>query len=80
MWQERLSEFVTLFIVVNPLAALPVFLAVTRGFDAAAHRQGHGLGNTALRIRESGGSYALDSAPGQGTSIVILCRLPEHPR
>ena len=39
MWQERLSEFVTLFIVVNPLAALPVFLAVTRGFDAAAQRK-----------------------------------------
>ena len=39
MWQERLSEFVTLFIVVNPVAALPVFLAVTRGFDAAAQRK-----------------------------------------
>ena len=39
MWQERLSEFVTLFIVVNPIAALPVFLAVTRGFDAAAQRK-----------------------------------------
>jgi multiple antibiotic resistance protein len=39
MWQERLSEFVTLFIVVNPIAALPVFLAVTSGFDAAAQRK-----------------------------------------
>ena len=39
MWQERLSELVTLFIVVNPVAALPVFLAVTRGFDAAAQRK-----------------------------------------
>lgn len=51
-----------------------------RGFDPAAHPQGHGLGNTAERIREIGGSYALDSSPGQGTSIVILCRLPEQPR
>jgi len=34
MWQERLSEFVTLFIVVNPISALPMFLGVTQGFDA----------------------------------------------
>lgn len=39
MWQERLSEFVTLLIVVNPVSALPVFLAVTAGFDAAKQRQ-----------------------------------------
>jgi multiple antibiotic resistance protein len=39
MWQERLSEFVTLFIVVNPIGTLPVFLAVTKGFDAAAQRR-----------------------------------------
>jgi signal transduction histidine kinase len=51
-----------------------------RGFDPDAHAQGHGLGNTAGRIREIGGTYALDSTPGRGTSIVIRCRLPEHPR
>lgn len=39
MWQERLSEFVTLFIVVNPISALPVFLAVTSGFDTANQRR-----------------------------------------
>ena len=39
MWQERLSEFVTLFIVVNPISALPVFLAVTQGFDVPARRR-----------------------------------------
>lgn len=39
MWQERLSEFVTLLIVVNPIGALPVFLAVASGFDAAAQRR-----------------------------------------
>ena len=38
MWQERLSEFVTLFIVVNPISALPMFLAVTAGFDTAKQR------------------------------------------
>ena len=39
MWQERLSEFVTLFIVVNPISALPVFLGVTQGFDASTRRR-----------------------------------------
>ena len=39
MWQERLNEFLTLFIVVNPISALPVFLAVTAGFDAATQRR-----------------------------------------
>ena len=39
MWQERLSEFVTLFIVVNPIGALSVFIALTKGFDAAAQRK-----------------------------------------
>ena len=51
-----------------------------RGFDPAARPQGHGLGNTAARVREIGGSYDLDSAPGRGTSIMIVCPLPEHPR
>ena len=39
MWQERISEFVTLFIVVNPISVLPVFIAVTGGFDAATQRR-----------------------------------------
>jgi multiple antibiotic resistance protein len=39
MWQERLSEFVTLFIVVNPVSALSVFLAVTAGMDSARQRR-----------------------------------------
>jgi multiple antibiotic resistance protein len=39
MWQERLSEFVTMFIVVNPISALPVFIAVTAGFDRATQRK-----------------------------------------
>ena len=39
MWQERLSEFVTLLIVVNPIGALPVFLAVAGGFDTVTQRR-----------------------------------------
>ena len=50
-----------------------------RGFDPAAHPQGHGLGNTAGRIREIGGSYTLDSSPGHGTCIFFTCRLPGLP-
>lgn len=50
-----------------------------RGFDPAAHPGGHGLGNTAARIREIGGSYSMDSSHGHGTCIVMTCRLPESP-
>ncbi len=50
-----------------------------RGFDPSAARHGHGLDNTAARIREIGGSYALDSSKGHGTCVVMLCRLPDHP-
>lgn len=49
------------------------------GFDPAAPPEGHGLSNTPARIREIGGSYAIDSAPGRGTSILIRCRLPDLP-
>jgi multiple antibiotic resistance protein len=39
VFEERLSEFVTLFIVINPLGTLPVFLAMTGGLDAAIQRR-----------------------------------------
>ncbi len=39
MWQERLSEFVTLFVVINPFAVTPVFIALTSTFDAATRRK-----------------------------------------
>lgn len=32
-WQNHLSEFVTLFLVINPFASLPIFMAVTSSFD-----------------------------------------------
>jgi len=39
MWQERLSEFVTLLIVLNPIAAVPVFLMAASGLDAPKQRR-----------------------------------------
>jgi multiple antibiotic resistance protein len=38
-WQERLSEFVTLFLVLNPIAAVPVFLAAAGSLKAAEQRK-----------------------------------------
>jgi multiple antibiotic resistance protein len=32
-WQDHLSEFVTLFLVLNPFGLLPVFMALTASFD-----------------------------------------------
>jgi multiple antibiotic resistance protein len=39
MWQERLNEFVTLFLVVNPIAVLPVFLAVAGPLERKVQRK-----------------------------------------
>jgi multiple antibiotic resistance protein len=39
MWEERLNEFVTLFLVINPIAVLPVFLAVAGALEPAAQRK-----------------------------------------
>jgi len=50
-----------------------------RGFDPASQAAGHGLGNTAARIREIGGTCVLDSSPDRGTTTVITCPLPEIP-
>src|SRR5262245_35699490 len=38
-WQAHLSEFVTLFLVINPFAALPVFMALTSSFDRQQQRK-----------------------------------------
>jgi multiple antibiotic resistance protein len=38
-WQQRLSEFVTLFLVINPFGVLPVFLAVTGTHTVSAQRK-----------------------------------------
>jgi multiple antibiotic resistance protein len=39
MWQERLSDFVTLLMVINPVAVLPVFLALTGGVEKRVRTQ-----------------------------------------
>jgi multiple antibiotic resistance protein len=38
-WQQRLSEFVTLFLVINPFGVLPAFLAITGTHTASAQRK-----------------------------------------
>jgi multiple antibiotic resistance protein len=38
-WQQRLGEFVTLFLVVNPFAALPTFLAIAAPLDRRAQHR-----------------------------------------
>lgn len=38
MWQERLNEFVTLLVVVNPIGALPTFLHTAGRFDLPTQR------------------------------------------
>jgi multiple antibiotic resistance protein len=39
MWQDRLTEFVTLWVMVDPLGSVPVYLAVTAGLDPAVRRK-----------------------------------------
>ncbi|MGE3871072.1 MAG: MarC family protein [Pseudorhodoplanes sp.] len=34
MWTERFNEFITLLLVINPIEALPSYLALTRGFES----------------------------------------------
>ena len=45
------------------------------GFDpaeAAAHRHGLGLGLMRERVAELGGTFQVESTPGQGTSVRVL--------
>jgi multiple antibiotic resistance protein len=39
MWQERLNEFVTLLVVVNPIGVLPTFMDQTGRFELATQRR-----------------------------------------
>ena len=39
MWEERISEFVTLFIVINPFGVLPAFLAMSGGLAITTQRK-----------------------------------------
>jgi multiple antibiotic resistance protein len=38
-WQQRLSEFVTLFLVINPFGALPTFMEIAETLDPRAQRR-----------------------------------------
>jgi multiple antibiotic resistance protein len=38
-WQRHLSEFVTLFLVMNPIAVLPIFMALAAPFDRSQQRK-----------------------------------------
>ena len=38
-WQQRLSEFVTLFLVINPFGALPTFMEIAATLDPRAQRR-----------------------------------------
>jgi len=38
-WSERIAEFVTLWVVIDPLGTLPVFIAVTASLNAAGRRK-----------------------------------------
>jgi multiple antibiotic resistance protein len=38
-WQRHLSEFVTLFLVINPFAALPIFMALAGPFERQQQRK-----------------------------------------
>jgi multiple antibiotic resistance protein len=38
-WQQRLSEFVTLFLVINPFGALPTFMEIAEALDPRAQRK-----------------------------------------
>ncbi|MCA9940777.1 MAG: GAF domain-containing sensor histidine kinase [Anaerolineales bacterium] len=44
-----------------------------RGFNVKSrvHATGHGLSNMRARAEEQGGSFTIDSAPGQGTTICL---------
>jgi signal transduction histidine kinase len=49
-----------------------------KGFDAEQIEGGHGLASMAARARRLGGSLAMDSAPGRGTSLRL--EVPLAPR
>lgn len=38
-WQQRLSEFVTLFLVINPFGALPTFMEIAETLEPRAQRR-----------------------------------------
>ena len=51
-----------------------------RGFVPGEILSGEGLRNLPLRAREAGGRFALDSAPGRGTTVEFWVPLAARPR
>ena len=47
-----------------------------RGFDASAPREGYGIDGMRARVREAGGTFALTTAPGDGTLLTIRVPAP----
>jgi hypothetical protein len=50
------------------------------GFDPGATLPGEGLRNLALRAREAGGDFSLQSKPGEGTTVEFLVPLAKPAR
>src|SRR4029077_1159320 len=39
MDSDFINDFITIWVIIDPIAALPVFIGLTTGFDAATRRQ-----------------------------------------
>lgn len=49
------------------------------GFDSSVPREGNGLVNLRARLAELGGTFSIQSTPGEGTRIVLRCKLKAQP-
>lgn len=49
------------------------------GFVISPGGKGHGLGNLSGRLREIGGTCAVESSPGMGTRVVLSCPVAKRP-
>lgn len=47
------------------------------GFNPALPREGNGLRNLASRFHELGGTFTIDSSPGNGTRVTFHCLFPK---
>ncbi len=46
-----------------------------KGFDAGSVKKGNGLESMQKRAEEIGGKFVLQSSPGQGTTITMVCKI-----
>ncbi len=49
------------------------------GFDASVPREGNGLVNLRARLAELGGTFSIQSREGEGTRIILRCKLKAQP-